>query len=74
MDQGYFDYQSVSEEKDELNFSKLIPCPRCKKPIPDDATLCLYCGEAVTPEGRSSGVTWVVILLIIVITLFFLLG
>ncbi|MFH1519846.1 MAG: zinc ribbon domain-containing protein [Candidatus Omnitrophota bacterium] len=74
MDQGYFDYQSISEEKEELDFSKLTPCPRCQKPIPHDATICLYCGEEVIPERGSSRLTWVVVLLIIVITVFYLLG
>lgn len=43
-----FDSQRTGQELEEdLDFNKLKPCPHCKKPIPQNATLCLYCGESV---------------------------
>ncbi|MCK4520003.1 MAG: hypothetical protein KAT96_02435 [Candidatus Omnitrophica bacterium] len=74
MNEGHFDYQSISEEKEELDFSKLVPCPKCKKLIPHDATMCLYCGEEVIFQEKKSWVTWVGVVLIIAFILFALLS
>lgn len=74
MNQGYFDYQSISEEKEELDFNKLIPCPKCKKPIPHDATMCLYCGEEVVFQRKKSKIAWVWIALIVIFILICLFG
>ncbi|MDP8289690.1 MAG: hypothetical protein P9M02_01820 [Candidatus Susulua stagnicola] len=72
MDQGHFDYKSVSEESESLDFEKLVPCPHCNKPIPNDATMCLYCGEEVSFSKKSPWFLSVAIILIIVLLLFFL--
>ena len=58
MPEDYFDFHSVSEESDNLDFSKMIPCPHCQKPIAHNATHCLYCGK--TPAQTKSKVTWLV--------------
>ena len=65
MDQGHFDYKVVSEESDDLDFSKLVPCPHCKKPIPQDATMCLYCGQESVRCEKSPWVTVIVIIMVI---------
>jgi len=72
MDQGYFDYKVVSEESDDLDFEKLVPCPHCKKPIPHDATMCLYCGQESVWRKKSPWVTIVVALLIVALLILFL--
>ncbi len=72
MDEGYFDYRHATEEKDELDFENLLPCPHCKKPIPADATMCLYCGKEVNRQayGMHSWVVWAAIVLIIIFAIF----
>jgi len=60
-----FNYQSLSEEEEKQDFSKSTACPHCKKPIPHDATMCLYCGEAVAYPGKKRWVVWVAVFLLI---------
>ncbi|MCK4912359.1 MAG: hypothetical protein KAS05_01405 [Candidatus Omnitrophica bacterium] len=72
MEQGHFDYKSVSEESESLDFGRLLPCPHCKKPIPHDATMCLYCGQEVVWGKKSPWFSIVVIILIVALLLFFL--
>jgi hypothetical protein len=67
MNEGHFDYQSVSEEKEELDFDRLVPCPHCKKPIPRDATICLYCGGDVIYRHKSP---WFIALAVFIILVF----
>ena len=74
MNEERFDYRSVSEEKEELDFSKLTPCPKCKKPIPHDATMCLYCGEEIIFREKKSWAVWIGVVLIIAFILFCLFG
>ena len=52
----YFDFETVDEYPEELDYQNLKPCPHCKKPIPSNATMCLYCGEPVEqhhPESKG---------------------
>ena len=70
MPQEYFDYKKVTEEKEELDFENLVPCPDCKKPIPSDAIMCLYCGHEVTGYRRQQWVVWVAVILIVIFAAF----
>ena len=72
MGQGDFGYRQISEEKDELDFKNLLSCPHCKKPIPADATMCLYCGEGVdfSSNRLQSWVIWVAAILIVIFMFF----
>jgi len=72
MDEGRFDYKGVSEESDDLDFEKLVPCPHCKKPIPQDATMCLYCGKEAVWRKKSPWVSIIVVFLIIAFLLLLL--
>ena len=64
-----FDFKEVVQESESLDFEKLTPCPHCKKPIPADATMCLYCGESVAKRKKP---TWVIYTAIFLIVLFFI--
>jgi hypothetical protein len=66
MQEGDFDFKEISEEPETLDFSKKVLCPHCKKPIPHDATMCLFCGEEVYKVSPSSWVKWVAIALVII--------
>ncbi|MCK5287698.1 MAG: hypothetical protein KAJ14_16530 [Candidatus Omnitrophica bacterium] len=71
MDKGYFDFEKITEQKDELDFKNKIPCPHCKKPIPQDATMCLYCGEEVYSSCKKpKWFVWTAIISIIVFVIF----
>jgi len=51
---GYFEFKEELELPEELDYNRLEDCPHCKKPIPNDATMCLYCGEQVNRDcGRK---------------------
>ena len=65
-DEAYFDFEEKQELPEELDFNRTKICPHCKKPIPADSTLCLYCGESVYyGEGKSKWMIWVAIIVII---------
>lgn len=70
MDEEYFDFRDVTEENEQLDFDRLISCPHCEKPIPQDATMCLYCGEETTSHKRSIGLAWVAVIVLIVFIIF----
>ena len=72
MSENHFEYEQISEEEEKLDFDNLVPCPNCKKPIPQDATMCFYCGQMVRSQGKSVWITWIVIVLIILLILFLL--
>jgi len=75
MDKDYFDFKSISEEPESLDFKNLEPCPKCRKSIPSDATMCLYCGEEVYRSSpKPVWVVWTAIILIIIFASFFLMG
>ena len=74
MGEDQFDFKSVSESNEELDFNRLIPCPHCKKPIPFNATMCLYCGEGVTTHKKSNWIVWTAIFLLIIFIVFYLFG
>ncbi len=66
--QDNFEFKEVVEEKEELNWQHLKPCPHCKKPIPADATMCLYCGQSTA--GGSHKPLWVIVTAIILLVSF----
>jgi predicted nucleic acid-binding Zn ribbon protein len=72
MEEESFKFEEVSEEEEKLDFENLASCPHCKKPIPCDATMCLYCGKEVLAKKKSARFVWTVVLLIIVLVLFLL--
>ncbi len=74
MPEERFDFKQVSEEDENLNFAKLKPCPNCKKSIPEDATMCLYCGEEVKESSKPAWVIWTAILLIVIFGIFIFLS
>lgn len=74
MDEGHFDYRSVSETGDDLDFGKLSPCPHCGKPIPNDATMCLYCGRESVRRNKNPRVAIAIFLLVISLIAFFLMS
>jgi hypothetical protein len=61
MAQGHFDFEQVLDEEEELDYDHLCPCPRCKKDIPANATMCLYCSAEVTRQTRPGWVIWTAI-------------
>lgn len=69
MDKGYFDFEEVSEEEETLNFDKKEPCPHCEKPIPEDATMCFYCGQEVVrgQKIKWAAVFWAVLALVLIV-------
>ena len=72
MQEGNFDFKSVTEEPEDLDFSNLVPCPHCKKPIPRDALNCLYCGRSVDVYNKPLWLIWTAVLLIVIFIVFFL--
>ena len=68
-----FNYRALSEEKENLDFKNMAPCPHCKKDIPEEATMCYYCGSEVYRSGKPVWVVWVAVLLIIAFGLLMLL-
>jgi len=70
--ESFFNFQTLSEEPEELDFSKTVSCPHCKKPIPQEATICLYCGEQIMDSKKPAWVVWTAAFLIIVFVVFFL--
>jgi predicted nucleic acid-binding Zn ribbon protein len=67
--EGYFDFQEKNELPPQIDFNKLIACPHCKKPIPQDSTMCLYCGESVDYIRPKSKLSIIIISFIILIFL-----
>ncbi len=65
MDEDYFDFEEKLEEPEELDFNQPETCPHCKKPIPKDALMCLYCGKSVSSIQKPKWIIWVVILVIV---------
>ena len=70
MAEGDFQFQSFSEEPEQQDYGKLLPCPHCEKPIPQDALMCLYCGKQVHFARRPLWVVWTAIVLVIIFILF----
>jgi len=68
MAEDFFDFESVSEEEDNLDYGHLSECPHCKKPIPEDATICYYCGNDVYRDKKSHWFSWLVLIFIILLT------
>jgi len=62
----YFEFREELELPEDLDYKNTKPCPHCKKPIPQNAVMCLYCGEAVYPKThKKSWVMWVALFVII---------
>tara|TARA_B100000315_G_C14412942_1_gene511863 strand:+ start:236 stop:472 length:237 start_codon:yes stop_codon:yes gene_type:complete len=68
-DEEKFDFESISQESEELSFDKLLPCPHCNKPIPQESTMCLYCSEEVNFYGSKRPI-WVIVTAVIVLIAF----
>jgi predicted nucleic acid-binding Zn ribbon protein len=67
MDSDNLEFKEISEPEEKLDYDNLAACPHCKKPIPQDSTLCLYCGQEVSsPDKKSSWVFWTAIALVII--------
>ena len=69
MQEGNIKFREEPEERDDLDFSKKVLCPHCKKPIPHDSILCLFCGEEVHNPKSHSWVSWVAIAMVVVIVM-----
>ncbi|MCF7908205.1 MAG: hypothetical protein K9L86_04995 [Candidatus Omnitrophica bacterium] len=67
--EGHFDFESVSDQEDRLDYDNLKPCPKCQKLIACDATICYFCGQDVSYQEKTSWVGWVVAFLVIVFVL-----
>lgn len=65
MPEDFFDFKSVSEEEESLDYDHLLECPHCRKPIPKDATLCYYCGQEVYFNDKKSKFSYWVFLFIV---------
>jgi predicted amidophosphoribosyltransferase len=74
MSEDYFEFRQVDEEEEGLDFNRLTPCPHCKKPIPQNATMCLYCGKEVMDNKKSLWVVGTAIALIITFIILAFLG
>lgn len=70
MPNDWFDFNSVSEESERLDYKNLVVCPHCKKPIPADSTNCLYCGETVCFCQSRGWIGWVAAILILILVFF----
>jgi predicted nucleic acid-binding Zn ribbon protein len=68
MTEDYFDFQEIVEEEDKLDFDKLVMCPHCKKPIPQQAVMCFYCGEEVLTKSTSD--RWKMLLTAVIVIVF----
>lgn len=64
-EEGYFEFETVNEEEEELDFQHLKECPHCKNPIPQNALRCLYCGEEVSNRGSKKLVVIIAIIVLI---------
>lgn len=72
MPQAKFDFEDVAQEPESLDFNNLVECPHCKKPIPADATMCLYCGQDMCVSKKSGWVIGFTILVIVAFIVFFI--
>lgn len=64
-----FNFKSVSEEEERLDYNHLEPCPNCKKPIAYDATICYFCSQDVSRQGKTTWVGWIAAGLVIIFIL-----
>ncbi len=67
MSEDFFDFKQVDEPKDDLDYDHLVECSHCKKPIPQDAVSCYYCGRPVDLNKKSKWFYWAVFLIIIIL-------
>lgn len=72
--EGHFDFESVSEQEDRLEYDNLKLCPKCHKSIASNVTVCYFCGQDVGYQGRTTWVGWIAAFLIIVFALSILFG
>ncbi|HDN85602.1 MAG: hypothetical protein DRP68_04205 [Candidatus Omnitrophota bacterium] len=73
-EEDYFPFQEVLEEEEELDFSQLKKCPYCKKPIPYNAIICLYCGKSLPSPTKAKWKVWIAVIIVISFILFILWG
>ncbi|MCF7875047.1 MAG: zinc ribbon domain-containing protein [Candidatus Omnitrophica bacterium] len=67
MREDFFSYNQETEQKEDLDFNQLVKCPHCKKPIPQDAISCYYCGSQVDFNKKPKWVYLVVFLVTIIL-------
>jgi predicted amidophosphoribosyltransferase len=72
MGEDFFSYNQEIEEEEGLDFNQLVNCPNCKKPIPQDAISCYYCGKPVDLNKKSRWIYLVVILVVIALLSYFI--
>lgn len=73
MPEDFFDFESLEEPENSLDYENLIECPHCKKLIAEDATLCYFCGEEVNFKKKSSGGSWAILIFIFLLTIYLIL-
>jgi|TARA_B100002003_G_C13848506_1_gene416025 hypothetical protein len=66
MDEGKFDFHQATEEEENLDYNKLKPCPKCKKPIACDATMCYFCGSSLEVLSKPLWIVWVAVIIVII--------
>lgn len=59
--------RDVTDEDDDE--TPTVPCPSCRRPVPDFAERCPYCGDWIVPGIRRPGrrSLWFVIVVFIVL-------
>jgi hypothetical protein len=73
MDKDYFKFSEYQQEPEELDYHNFKDCPNCKKPIPQNSTLCFYCGKSAVSSGKHSWIVITAFILIVIFILFILL-
>ncbi len=69
MPEDYFDFKSVSEQEEKLDYQHLKPCPHCQKSIAQDVTICYFCGQDLGDQGKASRSGWIVVVVVVVFIL-----
>ena len=68
-DAEVWDAEDASDPEDDL-----VPCPQCKKMIYEDAELCPYCDQYVTPfsTANTSRPPWIIITALVLLVIMLL--
>jgi hypothetical protein len=66
-DETNFDFKNIAEQGELIDNQKFIPCRHCRKFVPADALLCLYCGKETTGSNKK---LWIIITAVIVLLIF----
>ena len=74
-DKEYFEFREEPELPEDLDYEHTKLCPHCKKPIPRNATICLYCGGTVYPEeNKRKWAVWAALFIIAAFLLLIIFG